>query len=102
MDDFLTGELTVSDLHRVKAGDTARELGAVLIADAYDLVFGEVAFATGDARRKQAAAFFAQSFLRAFVDVKRAFWVVKECDPAFAAGELAGLRDEDRSFFCPA
>ena len=56
MNNLLARELVVGNLHRRKARDATGELGAVLIANAHDLVFREVPFAAGDAGREQAAA----------------------------------------------
>ena len=86
----------------MKACDATGELGAVLVADADDLVLREVAFATRDAGREQAAAILSQSLLRAVVHEERAFGMMEKGDPALAAGHLVRLRDEESAFFSAA
>lgn len=102
VNDFLARKLAAGDLDRMKACDATGELGAVLVADADDLVLREVAFATRDAGREQAAAILSQSLLRAVVHEERALGMMEKGDPALAAGHLVRLRDEESAFFSAA
>ena len=86
MDDDVLGKLFGLDQRGIKAGDAAGEFGAVRITNPNNLVLEKRSFAFRDPGQKQALPCFTKCALGAGIDLKRPFGLMKESNPAFAAG----------------
>ena len=85
VDDLDAFQLTRTDLGRIERRDASGEFRAIKVADAHHVSGGELTLATRHARRQEAFAILTQRFFCAGIHEERAFGMMKECNPPFAA-----------------
>ena len=67
----------------------------------HDIPGAKISFAARDTGRQEAFASFAQGLLCSLINKERAFGMMKESNPPFAALEPSGLGNENRPFLRP-
>src|SRR4051812_44152755 len=99
MHNFSARVLASSDLGGTCAGDSTRKFCPVQITNADDIAFAERALTTNNSWGKQASTRFAQRLACAVIHKEGAAWMMKKCNPAFAALEFLRLGHKKGPFF---
>src|SRR3954462_11683608 len=102
MNDFALRHLLEADRLGGDGDHATGEFRSVQIANSNHFAGIEISFAAGDPGREQTFAFLTKSASGAIIEIKGTFGMVKESNPAFAAGEAFFIGDKERpDLFAP-